>query len=132
MDFEREDIREYRGPPLWYEQDVAPEEEILQESPGAKQRRRARSFSRRYGWIRDLAAALWYYVLSWFTTDIVLGCFRAGYGLIVAALLSAIFYYFYLAADRPSPRVLPTVDELMRPAYHDDHEGPLNPMDGRP
>jgi hypothetical protein len=115
------EVRQYHGSPRWYEQ-TSPEEEILTEHPASKRREKIRQYSRDYGWIHDFFAAVFYMVMSWFTTDIMLGILRASYGLVIAALLGAIIYYTYYAQGKPSPRHLPTVEEIMEIKTE---EGPL-------
>jgi hypothetical protein len=106
--------RQYHGTPQWYLHEPAPDEEILTEHPDAQKRRIAKAYSLTYGWIHDCIAAVFYLVMSWFTTDVVAGIMRATYGLIMLGLVGAIFYCTFYAADRPSPRTLPRVDALMK------------------
>lgn len=113
---------------------VIPEsvEKILEtDTPEEIEREKVREFSERFGWIWDLSEALYWYVRSWFTTDVVLGLFRASYGLIMAGLLLGIIYSFYFATKNGLPvRTLPTIDELMRPAS-EPTEGSPKPQDGK-
>lgn len=129
---EAEPIRQVRGDPDWWEQDVPEDEELITEHPATAKRRRDRAFSERWGWIWDLASALYWWFRSWFTTDIVLGLFRASYALIMVALLFGIFYSVYIAGN-VRPRRLPTIEELMKPSQSEgEKEGSPNPTEGKP
>lgn len=110
-------------------------EEILgePEEPDVVERAKAREFSLRWGWIFDLSAALSWWFRSWWTTDVMLGLFRASYGLLMVGLLLGIIYsVFYATKHGPNIRTLPTVDELMRPASPPEDDGTTNPTEGSP
>lgn len=109
------DERPYRGSPRWYDTVPAPGEEILREHPDAARRKTVRAFNERWGWVYDFLSALWYWLESWWTTDMMLGVFRAGYGLIMVALLYGIIYSVFYASKHAPVRTLPTIDELMQP-----------------
>ena len=113
---------------------VPEEEEILEESDATKRRARARWFSSTFGWLFDFGSALYWWFASWWTADVFLGLFRAAYGLLMLALVSAIFYsVFYATKNAPPARALPTVDELMQPPHgrHAQEEGSPYPTDGQ-
>lgn len=106
-------------------------EEILDtDTPEDIARKKVREFSERWGWVHDLCSAVYWYCASWFTADVMLGVFRAGYGLLVAGLLTGIIYSLYFATKNGLPvRTLPTIDELQRPASAPD-DGSTHPMEG--
>ncbi len=130
-DIVEERKRQFRGNPNWFEQDVPESEALLPEHPATARRRKAREFSERWGWIFDLSSALYWYARSWFTTDVMLGLFRASYGLLMVGLLLGIIYsVFYATKNGPRIRTLPTIEELQQPARQSG-EGSPHPKDGK-
>jgi hypothetical protein len=127
-DIANEPQRLFHGNIGWWKNDVPINEQCVRESPAAKARARARRLSRQYGWLFDAAREVRYVITSWFTTDIVLGLFRASYGIIMAVLLGVIIYCTLYASNR-AIRTLPTIDELMKPV-HASEEGSPQPQDG--
>lgn len=84
--------RTFHGNNGWWEHDVPSNEQCVKETPAANKRARARRLSLRYGWLFDIVREVRYVMTSWFTTDVVLGLFRASYAIIMAALLIVIIY----------------------------------------
>lgn len=115
-------------PPQRYSlQDSADGMIVDDDLPREIERAKAQEFSARWGWVYDLASALYWWFRSWFTTDVMLGMFRASYGLIMAGLLAAIIYSVFYAQRHAIERRLPTIDELMKPA---EPEGSTQPQEG--
>lgn len=112
----------------WWEHDVPSNEQCVKETPAANKRARARRLSLRYGWLFEIVREVRYVMTSWFTTDVVLGLFRASYAIIMAALLIVIIYSIYYA-KQSTERTLPTVDDIMKQTSQ-PREGPSQPQDG--
>lgn len=132
-DIANEPQRLFHGNIGWWKNDVPINEQCVRESPAAKARARARRLSRQYGWLFDAAREVRYVITSWFTTDIVLGLFRASYAIIMALLLTAIMFSIYYA-KQSTGRTFPSVDELMKPSHerHATHdEGSQKPHEGK-
>lgn len=127
-----ESVRQRRGPPGWWDQRIPEGEELLKESAATKRRARARWISSTFGWLFDFGHALYWWFASWWTADVLLGLFRAAYGLAMLGLVTAIFYsVFYATKNAPQPRTLPTVEELMKPPHGGAKEGSPDPTEGQ-
>ncbi len=115
--------REFRGAPLWWENDIAPEEELLKEHPATARRNRLREWSERFGWIYDIAANLRARWQEFWTPMNIIACFVLLYLLLMSSTVWILDYYLFSSALR---RTLPTIEELMQPASTEE------PVEGSP
>ncbi len=124
-----EQPREFRGDPLWWENDTAPDEEILTEHPATARRNRLREWSEKFGWIYDIAANLRARWQEFWTPMNVIACIVLLYGLLMGSTVWIMDYYLFSSSLR---RSLPTIDELMQPVSTEEpEEGPPIPMEGK-
>lgn len=85
----------------------------IKEHPATRKRRRERQFSRDYGWIWDF----WESVVQWYfdlwTPNFIAAIGYGIYGLCMCGIVAGIIYAAFYSPDRPHPRVIPTVDDVM-------------------